>query len=77
MGQQPGGPSGPPATKKGFLMYALATINPFYAARHTRRSATPQPSRLRTVYAKLPIAPITASPVPELTSLYHNPEAGN
>jgi hypothetical protein len=29
------------------------------------------------VYVRLPLAPINASPVPELTSLYHNPEAGN
>jgi hypothetical protein len=28
------------------------------------------------VYARLPLAPITASPVPELTSLYHRAEAG-
>ena len=53
------------------------SINPFYAARHTRRVATPQPApRPRIVYAKLPLAPVNASPVPELTSLYHNAEAG-
>ena len=58
-------------------MYALATINPFYAARFSQRAATPQPTRQRTVYARLPLAPITASPVPELTSLYHNSLAGD
>lgn len=30
----------------------------------------------RPVYARLPAAPVTASPVPGLTSLYHNPEPG-
>jgi hypothetical protein len=35
-----------------------------------------QPGR-QPVYAQLPLAPITASPVPELTSLYHNAEAGD
>ena len=48
-------------------------INPFYAARfsHLTDSAT-EPRQI--VYAKLPQAPINRSPVPELTSLYHNPE---
>jgi len=58
-------------------MYAHARINPFYAARRQRPAAVPAPERRqRPVYAKLPLAPITASPVPELTSLYHNTEAG-
>lgn len=57
-------------------MHAQATINPFYAARQSRPAAAPQPSRPRAVYARLPLAPITASPVPELTSLYHNSRAG-
>jgi hypothetical protein len=58
-------------------MYAPATINPFYTARITRRAATPRavPER-RPIYAKLPLAPVTASPVPHLTSLYHNADAG-
>jgi DNA modification methylase len=51
-------------------------INPFYAARQAGRSATIAPEPRRPVYAKLPLAPITGSPVPELTSLYHNPEPG-
>src|ERR1700729_2592617 len=59
-------------------MYAIETINPFYAARlHGPAPITcPQPQR-QPVYARLPMAPITASPVPGLTSLYHNAEAGN
>ncbi len=53
-------------------------INPFYAARQARAAAAAQPApRPRIVYAKLPLAPVNASPVPELTSLYHNAEAGN
>jgi hypothetical protein len=45
--------------------------NPFYAARMQRL----QPSG-QAVYAKLPLAPRNASPVPHLTSLYHNAVAG-
>lgn len=50
------------------------TINPFYAARNQRLSsrATASPQ----MYAKLPRAPINGSPVPHLTSLYHNSRAG-
>jgi hypothetical protein len=52
-------------------------INPFYAARITR-PLNPAPSTPAwVVYAKLPLAPITASPVPHLTSLYHSSEAGD
>ena len=49
--------------------------NPFYAARHRR-------TQIRTAieptvqYARLPRAPITSSPVPHLTSLYHFSRAG-
>src|ERR1700731_852577 len=60
-----------------------ATINPFYTAR-TRRvapAARPEPAPQRQpnhpVYAKLPRAPLNGSPVPHLTSLYHNAEAGD
>lgn len=56
-------------------MSALATINPFYAARLMPPAPSPAAKR-RPIYAKLPLAPITASPVPELTSLYHNSLAG-
>jgi len=57
-------------------MYALATINPFLAARLTLKPRLIRPIRRRAVYAKLPEAPINGSPVPELTSLYHNAKAG-
>jgi len=59
-----------------------ASINPFYAARlqrFTRRQSLVRPPRddtSRIVYAKLPLAPINASPVPHLTSLYHFSRAG-
>jgi hypothetical protein len=52
--------------------------NPFYAAR-LNRTARPRPptSEIRNPrYALLPTAPRNASPVPELTSLYHNPDPG-
>jgi hypothetical protein len=45
-------------------------VNPFYFARR------PQPAST-ALYAKLPRAPINGSPVPHLTSLYHNDEAGD
>lgn len=55
------------------------SINPFYAARGSQASVAraAEPPRPRPVLARLPVAPITGSPVPHLTSLYHNPEAGN
>ncbi len=46
--------------------------NPFYAARLARQPAS-TPAR----FAKLPLAPRTASPVPELTSLWHDPNPGS
>ena len=52
--------------------------NPFYAAR-AGRVAAPTTTRRHdstAVYARLPRTPVTASPVPHLTSLYHFPEAG-
>jgi hypothetical protein len=57
------------------MTYALATINPFYASR-VRRVAPQQEARDRPVYARLPLAPRNASPVPHLTSLYHFHRAG-
>lgn len=55
----------------------LETINPFYAARLDHRPPQPSPRQpTKPVYAKLPAAPINASPVPGLTSLYHNSRAG-
>ena len=53
-----------------------STINPHYAAR-TLRAAIVGPSlKPSALYAKLPRVPVTASPVPHLTSLYHNDQAG-
>ncbi|MEZ6063981.1 MAG: hypothetical protein R3C19_26855 [Planctomycetaceae bacterium] len=47
-------------------------INPAYAGRiGTRRATRPEPQ-----YARLPMAPVNSSPVPHLTSLYHNHKAG-
>jgi hypothetical protein len=53
-------------------IYPTTVINPFYAAR-AKRPAQP---RQEPLYAKLPMAPQNASPVPHLTSLYHNSEPG-
>jgi hypothetical protein len=50
-------------------------INPFYANRFKPRKPTAVPHD-GPVYAKLPRAPINASPVPHLTSLYHFARAG-
>lgn len=46
-------------------------INPFYAARLKRVVPSPQGPSRTPVYARLPLAPVNASPVPHLTSLYH------
>src|SRR3954451_24874907 len=51
-----------------------AIINPFYQ-RRTARITAPQAARPPS-YARLPQTPITASPVPHLTSLYHFHGAG-
>ena len=71
-------------------MQQLHSINPFLAARLGRmtpafRKASPVVSARQErsvdsdpyVYAKLPLAPKNASPVPHLTSLYHFSRAGN
>jgi hypothetical protein len=50
-------------------------INPFYA-RRLKRVAPRTEARDRPVYARLPLAPRNASPVPHLTSLYHFHRAG-
>jgi hypothetical protein len=61
---------------------AATIINPFFAARFKRVALTPRldPERPREpeqpVYARLPRAPMNASPVPHLTSLYHFHRAG-
>lgn len=57
-------------------MNTQSIVNPFYTARRQRPIAETTPSRPRPVYAKLPSAPINGSPVPHLTSLYHNSSAG-
>lgn len=52
----------------------LTHVNPHYAARRVaRRRERQHPPR----WAKLPAAPINASPVPHLTSLYHFTDPGN
>jgi SAM-dependent methyltransferase len=58
------------------MISTSTTVNPFYAARLNLRVANRQSDRQLPVYAKLPQAPINASPVPHLTSLYHNARAG-
>jgi hypothetical protein len=58
------------------MTYALATINPAYAARLKRFAPSVAPEPNQPVYARLPIAPRNASPVPHLTSLYHFSRAG-
>ena len=55
-----------------YTFTSFATVNPFYAG----RSKLTAPTRQKPVYAKLPQAPLNGSPVPHLTSLYHNPEPG-
>src|SRR3954468_8401891 len=75
----------PAPTERNRLMYAIASTNPHYAAR-LRRATPARPSEPGggqsprrdepepALYARLPRAPRTASPVPHLTSLYHNSE---
>jgi hypothetical protein len=48
--------------------------NPFYSARHRPLVQTPTDAPIQ--YARLPVAPRNASPVPHLTSLYHFHRAG-
>ena len=58
-------------------MYALATINPFFAARRKRFAPLVGQKPTQPVYARLPLAPRNSSPVPHLTSLYHFHRAGD
>src|SRR5579871_4448462 len=64
------------------MTYAIPTVNPFLAARsraatsRQQSKAEPRPDSHEAVYAKLPRAPKTGSPVPHLTSLYHFDSAG-
>jgi hypothetical protein len=55
---------------------ASTSINPFYAARLKRVSRTIRDEPAKPIYARLPLAPRNASPVPHLTSLYHFHRAG-
>src|SRR5277367_3585422 len=59
------------------MSQTVASVNPFYAARIpqaevSNRQAEAEPP----LYARLPKAPKTGSPVPHLTSLYHFHRAG-
>ena len=58
------------------MNHAAHTANPSYASR-LKRVAPRTEERDRPVYARLPLAPRNTSPVPHLTSLYHNAEAGD
>jgi hypothetical protein len=61
------------------MIPTLEAIDPFYAA-CLKLAPSPLPERRpeaeQPVYAKLPRAPKTGSPVPHLTSLYHYHRAG-
>jgi SAM-dependent methyltransferase len=58
------------------MTYPLESIDPFYAA-CLKLSAPPcEEEPYRPIYVRLPRAPITGSPVPHLTSLYHFHRAG-
>jgi hypothetical protein len=57
-------------------MTNLSTINPFYATRQPAAAIALAAAPGKPIYAKLPRAPINASPVPHLTSLYHFARAG-
>ena len=57
------------------MTHSTLPANPFYASRIKRISPLTE-TRDRPVYARLPLAPRNASPVPHLTSLYHFHRAG-
>jgi len=55
----------------------MSPINPYLLATpESGVASVSAPRRTGPVYVRLPQAPITGSPVPHLTSLYHNEEAG-
>ena len=56
-------------------MRSSSLVNPFFANR-VRASAILRTVLRQPVFAKLPRIPINGSPVPHLTSLYHNTDAG-
>ena len=51
-------------------------VNPFYSARRSLTAEAVPSTAILPAYARLPIAPRNASPVPHLTSLYHFHRAG-
>src|SRR5438046_1062175 len=57
-------------------MSRSTTINPFYAARAGRAAGERRVAPAAPIYARLPLDPRNASPVPHLTSLYHFHRAG-
>ncbi len=57
-------------------MKYLNQVNPFYRTDQSAARIAEPPSGPVPIYAKLPMAPRTASPVPHLTSLYHFSRAG-
>lgn len=54
----------------------VRSVNPFYFSRSKRREVPSLKPRPGPVFARLPLAPLNASPVPHLTSLYHFHRAG-
>jgi len=58
------------------MTHSLAAIDPFYAACLSMAASPAQAKPAKPIYARLPLAPVTASPVPHLTSLYHFHRAG-
>src|ERR1043166_7125372 len=72
-----GGFHSPPTfNSKECIMPNSSPVNPFYIPVNSPASGFRQPVLATAVYAKLPAAPRTASPVPHLTSLYHFSRAG-
>ena len=58
------------------MTHSLAAIDPFYAACLSMAASPAETEPAKPVYARLPLAPRNASPVPHLTSLYHFHRAG-
>lgn len=55
----------------------MTALNPHLAAApESGVVAFPRPATAAPVFARLPRAPVTGSPVPHLTSLYHDPDPG-
>jgi hypothetical protein len=59
------------------IAYTTSKINPFYASRYQPQPDATESPPPASLFAKLPRIPVNGSPVPHLTSLYHNAEAGN